>query len=70
MNVVIEFNLPDDHFEHRAAVVGTELACALQEIDARLRSLAKYEDKVSINIETMRAMLREETEDFAPWLFE
>jgi hypothetical protein len=70
MQVVMEFNLPEDKFEHRAAQVGTELSCALQEIDQRLRSLAKHEDEISINIETMRAMLREETQDFAPWLFE
>ena len=70
MRSVLTFDLPDEHFEHRAAQVGTELACALQEVDSRLRGLAKYEDKVSINIETVRAMLREETDDSAPWLWD
>jgi len=69
MRVVMEFDLPDDDFEHKAAVAGVKLAYALQEVDARLRSMHKYEDKDSINIETVRSMLRDETEDVS-WLWE
>jgi hypothetical protein len=69
MKAVLEYDLPDEHFEHRAAQAATGLACAIQEVDSRLRSMAKYEDKVSVNIETVRAMLREETED-CHWLWE
>lgn len=69
MKSVLTFDLPDEHFEHRAAVSATALACAIQEIDSRLRSMAKYEDKATVNIETIRAMLREETEDCGSWLW-
>ena len=63
MKATLTFNLPDESFECEAANKGTMLALAFQEIDARLRSMAKYEDKNDISIESMRAMLRDETEE-------
>lgn len=69
MRSVLKFKLPEEKFECSAANVGTQLALAFQEIDQRLRTMSKYEDKVSVNIETMREMLREET-DFASFIWE
>jgi hypothetical protein len=63
MKTTLTFNMPDEAFECEAANKGTQLALAFQEIDARLRSMAKYDDKNEISIESMRSMLRDETQE-------
>lgn len=70
MRITVSVNSDTDPFRAKAVVAAANIAHALQEIDARLRSLAKYEGKTSIDIVSMRSMLRDETEGFGDFLWD
>jgi len=58
----LTFDLPEESCEHLAAIHGHEYQSALWEVDRWLRGLEKYDDKLFVPIEEVRAKLREETE--------
>lgn len=51
----IQFNLPDEQDEFRAAVKGSQYRSALQECDSWLRGLAKYGDDAPMSPSQVRA---------------
>ena len=43
MKAILEFDLPDDHYEHKAAIEGIKYMCVLTELDEWFRSKLKYD---------------------------
>lgn len=69
MKMTIEVDVDDDPFKAQCVINASKLGHAIKEIDSRLRSMAKYENKDSIDIVSMRSMLRDETEGFGDFLW-
>lgn len=47
MRAKLEFNLPDEEWEFRRAVEGSNLYCAVTSFKQRLRSQLKHDDNVT-----------------------
>jgi hypothetical protein len=43
MKAILEFDLPDDHYEHKVAIEGIKYMCVLTELDEWFRSKLKYD---------------------------
>lgn len=54
---VLEFNLPEEEAEFQIALTGNAARTVLWELDNMLRGMVKYEDKDTININTLREIL-------------
>ena len=63
MKAILEFSLPEQEDEFRAATDGTQLAAAFIAIDERLRSMAKHGGKDQIKVDYARGIIREELHD-------
>jgi hypothetical protein len=57
MKMILEFNLPDDAYEAKAAQCGSALLSILQEYDNRLRSYCKHGDPSDYDAEKCREIL-------------
>lgn len=44
MKATLEFSLPDEEAEHRAALDGAKWQAVVAELDQRLRQIAKYRE--------------------------
>jgi len=62
MKAILEFNLPEDAPEHKLALDGGKWMSVCFELDQRLRSLEKYENRDTISVSEVRRLLREEIE--------
>lgn len=49
MKITLEFNLPDDEYEAKAAFTGSKMLPAIERFRNRLRSVVKHDDSVSIS---------------------
>jgi hypothetical protein len=63
MKIVLIFNLPEEAGWAEDAQKGSAYRAALRHFDNELRELAKYQDKITISIARVRAMLREACDD-------
>jgi len=57
----LEFNIPEENWEHECSIKGVSLALAFSELDQWLRDEQKYQNKIVINIADVRDKLREIT---------
>lgn len=48
MKMTLEFDLPDDEFEARAAVDSPAMLTAINQFRERLRGIVKYDDPISV----------------------
>jgi hypothetical protein len=69
MKAILKFNLPDEDFEHRAAVSGQDAILALQSIKEELRGKIKYfpgegDPKTLEGLEQARDILMEKVEEY------
>lgn len=60
MKATLEFNLPEEDSEYRAALNGAKWQQVLWEIDDWLRDLRKHSDKNTISIQEVRDRIYEE----------
>ena len=60
MRVTLEFNLPDESADHRAAMYANTLAATIWDIDAMLRNLIKYGDNRFKTPEALAEYIRRE----------
>jgi transposase-like protein len=72
MKATIEFNLPDEASEHRAAINGMGYRCALSDIHEQIRQRLKHGHQLRSAddaLEWMRAMVEEciEESEETPW---
>ena len=56
---VLEFNLPEERDDFEIAQNGWKYKAALDDLDIWLRSMQKYENKISVSIKAVRDKLRE-----------
>jgi hypothetical protein len=69
MKAILKFNLPDEDFEHRAAISGQDAIFALQAIKEELRGKIKYfpeegDPKTLEGLEQARDILMEKVEEY------
>lgn len=67
MKAILEFNLPEENFQHKAALQGPDLRLVISTLDNTLRGYLKYghEFKNADDvIETIRKDLHENLEDY------
>lgn len=60
MKVTLEFTLPDESADHKAAIYATTLAAAIWDIDALLRNIIKYGDNRFKTPEQLAEYIRRE----------
>jgi len=58
MKAILEFNLPDDNYEHMRAVHCNHAWSALYDIDSMLRNLLKHGDSRYKTIEELARAIR------------
>lgn len=63
MKATLEFSLPEQEDEFRAAQDGGRLASAVLAVSERLRGLSKHGSKDSMKVDYAREILREELEE-------
>ena len=68
MKATLEFDLPDEKFEHSCATRSTDLFSCLSEIDELLRSLIKYGGIDDISAEKLAEEIRSEISDVICWI--
>jgi len=64
MKAILEFNLPDEQEELKLAQNGAKYSFLLDELDSNLRSMIKYENKVTIRIDAVRELIVKLREDY------
>jgi len=47
MKAILEFNLPDDQFEHIAAVKAMDMYCLMSDTLERIRQMIKHDQNIS-----------------------
>ena len=57
MKAILEFNLPEEAEEHRTALNGPKYLVVLQELDAKLRNMKKYQNEEVIGVDKVRTMI-------------
>ncbi len=62
MKAILEFDLPEEAAEHKLALDGGKWMSVCFELDQRLRSLEKHENRDKISVSEVRRLLREEIE--------
>lgn len=72
MKATLEFNLPEENQEHRAAINGMSYRCALSEIHEQIRQRLKHGHQLQSAddaLEWARAMVEEciEESEEMPW---
>lgn len=60
MKVTLEFTLPDESADHKAAIHAPTLAAAIWDIDALLRNIIKYGDNRFKTPEALAEYIRRE----------
>ena len=63
MKAKLEFNMPEETADLNLSLKSRDLAMAIVELDEELRSILKYEDRVLIEIEQVRQLIREKLEE-------
>ena len=54
MKVILEFNLPEDAFEHKLALDGGKWMTVCSDIDQWLRSIEKYGNRDTVSVSEVR----------------
>lgn len=54
------YRMPEESEEFDTARHGMDYRIALSNIDGRLRAMAKYQEKITLTIDEVRVMIREE----------
>ena len=63
MKAKLIFELPEEQIEFSSATNGSKWRDVVWDLDQKLRSMHKYEDKNNVSIEDVRKMIRELMED-------
>jgi hypothetical protein len=71
MKAILEFNLPEETYEHQTAINAHAYRSALGDMDQRLRDIVKYGTTEAQSVRGMAQMLRDElhaTMEGAPFI--
>jgi len=57
MKAILKFNLPEENWEHYAAIKGQEAFFVLHDLWGKLDQMQKHEGKESIDIEELKKLM-------------
>ena len=60
MKAILEFNLPEEEYEHKRAVLAMEAFSVLHDIDQHLRSIVKHGEGAYESPEALAKHIREQ----------